>query len=122
MLLSIAHPIGHAIHILQKNLTEHHSMFYYLYIRSLKKVNMTAEPRVKKNLAQIASGTDSGSHNFPCPVCNHEQALLDITAGYQPCLECCSHGWRLLQLKKLTAKMHSLFGLEKYYCLVFSKR
>ena len=83
---------------------------------------MSTAIRPEKNLAKIETGPDSGSHNFPCPVCNHEQALLDIAMGYQPCFDCRSHGWRLLQLKKIDSKNALFFWFRKMVLSYFFEK
>lgn len=44
--------------------------------------------------------TDGGLwaiHNFPCPVCREEKAVMDLASWqFHPCSECNHYGWRLI--------------------------
>ena len=54
-------------------------------------------------LAEIKVVTDGGpwaTHNFPCPVCRENKAILNLNEGVmEPCGRCSGFGWQLVHWK-----------------------
>jgi hypothetical protein len=52
-------------------------------------------------LAKIEIITDGGPwamHNFPCPVCGVNKAILNLNEGtFEPCGDCIAKNWQLVQ-------------------------
>ena len=58
---------------------------------------ITATPETPK-LAKIEVDTDVmiTKHNFPCPICLHRHAILNLENGiFSPCWNCQRKGWNI---------------------------
>ncbi len=60
---------------------------------------------------RVSVATDGGTwadHNFPCPVCHVNFAILNLDGWiFNPCKTCSEKGWRLSRRKTLIER---LFG------------
>ena len=59
-------------------------------------------PDNRDDLAEILVETDGvvTNHNFPCPICKYNRAVLNTTSGeFHPCWNCHRKNWRTVQIK-----------------------